>query len=227
MIPGYKFRIVAIVMAFIIMIYATAMLTSETLSSKRPAFPSDPSRIAAPSIGIFDHLAAAISPFGGTIEASRAMMLALQALKSDNEKTPAEQKAINERAQIAVRVALSQAPCDSQIWLALAMLQSRIDQRDPKIIESLKMSYFTAPNDVSLMPVRLVTATLVGATADADFTQVVRGDIRLILTRRPDLRIALSTAYRRGSAKGKALLEEAVSSIDPQFVPALRDEKPN
>src|SRR5258708_12270774 len=182
-------------MAFIMMIYANAMITSETLSSKRPAFLSDPLRITAPSIGIFDDLAAAISPLGGTIEASRAMMLALQALKSDNEKTPAEQKTINERAQIAVREALSQAPCDSQIWLALALLQSRIDRRDPKISESLTMSYFTPPNDVSLMPVWLATPTLVGATFDADFTQLVRGDIRLILTRRPDLWIALSTAY--------------------------------
>jgi hypothetical protein len=227
MISGYKFRIAIVVMAFITMGYSSAAFVSEILSSNRPAFPSDPARIAAPSVSVFEDLAVDISPLGGSVEASHAMILGLQALRSNNDRALEERKALNERAQIAVRAALSLTPYDSQIWLILALLQSQIDPRNARIIESLKMSYFTAPNDIDLMPVRLDAATLFGAITDADLMELVRGDIRLILTRRPDLRVAISNAYRRASAEGKAFLESAVNSIDPKFAATLRGASPN
>jgi hypothetical protein len=49
----------------------------------------------------------------------------------------------------------------------------------------------------------------------------------MILTRRPDLRVAISNAYRRASAEGKTFLEQAVGAIDPQFLPVLRGGKPS
>lgn len=226
MIPGYKFRVSAIVMGLILMMYASATLVSDILSSARPAFPADPSRVAVPSIGSSEALSAAISPLRGPAEGNYAILLGLKALGSGNEKTPAEQGTLNASAQGAARDALSLSPYDAQIWLVLAMLQSRIDQRSPKIAESLMMSYFTAPNDATLMPARLDTSTLFGAVTNPDLAELARGDVRLILTRRPDLRIAIANAYRRGSADGKAFLEQAVGSIDPQFLASLRSGKP-
>ena len=59
--------------------------------------------------------------------------------------------------------------------------------RDPMLIEALKMSYFTAPNDARLMAVRLDLATSSNALADPDLKELARGDVRLILlTRQPD-----------------------------------------
>jgi hypothetical protein len=51
---------------------------------------------------------------------------------------------------------------------------------------------------------------------------LARGDIRLILTRRPDLKVAIINAYRRGSAEGKAYIDEAVRSLDLGFAASLR-----
>jgi hypothetical protein len=46
--------------------------------------------------------------------------------------------------------------------------------------------------------------------------------MRLILTRRPDLKPAITSAYRRGSADGKAYIDEVVQLIDPAFAASLR-----
>ena len=90
------------------------------------------------------------------------------------------------------------------------------------LIEALKMSYFTAPNDARLMAVRLDLATSSNALADPDVRELARGDVRLILLRRPELRPAVASAYRHASTLGKAFLDDAIRSVDPSFLAALR-----
>jgi hypothetical protein len=70
--------------------------------------------------------------------------------------------------------------------------------------------------------VRLSVVTTSTALGDAELRSLASGDIRLVLTRRPDLKGALSSAYRQGSADGKAFIEEAVRSIDAGFAQTLR-----
>src|SRR6202011_564893 len=91
-----------------------------------------------------------------------------------------------------------------------------------EIIEALKMSYFTAPNDVQLMPLRLYTAALSNALSDPDLKELARRDVRLMLIRQPDLKPFVRSAYPRGSSLGKTFLEEPPQSIDPYFVSVLR-----
>jgi hypothetical protein len=70
--------------------------------------------------------------------------------------------------------------------------------------------------------VRLHAATAFDALDDPDVRDLVRGDVRLMLTRMPALRTAVISAYRRASKLGKAFLEEAVQSIDPTFLMELQ-----
>ena len=51
---------------------------------------------------------------------------------------------------------------------------------------------------------------------------VAQRDVRLMLTRRPELRATIVKAYRQASTQGKAFLEQAVQAVDPSFVGALR-----
>ena len=108
----------------------------------------------------------------------------------------------------------------------MALLQAQRDPHNPETVEALKMSYFVAPNNPQLMPVRLDTATLSDALSDPDLKDLVLGDLRLMLLRKPDLRTAVISAYRRSSSLGKKFLEESIQSIDPAFVPTLRGQKP-
>jgi hypothetical protein len=84
------------------------------------------------------------------------------------------------------------------------------------------MSHLTSPADVNLIPARLAILSASTAIADVELRNLARGDIRLILTRRPDLKDAITSAYRRGSAAGKACIEEVVRSLDPGFAASLQ-----
>jgi hypothetical protein len=73
-----------------------------------------------------------------------------------------------------------------------------------------------------LIPARLAILSAATAIADVELKNLARGDIRLILTRRSDLKAAITNAYRRGSVDGKAYIAEVVRSLDPSFAASLQ-----
>jgi hypothetical protein len=216
------FRVVLVALALVLGSYACASALAELGSLDRPAFPMDPRKFNASSLGEPPGWLQAVSPFRSDLEANLALITAIRALQSAREKATAVNGGEYTLALTRVRQSLSVAPYDPELWLALALLQAQRDPRDPVVTEALKMSYFTAPNDARLMPVRLDMATLSDALADPDVKELVRGDVRLMLTRQPDMRAAVVLAYRRASRLGKAFLEESIQSIDPPFLSMLR-----
>ena len=210
-----KFRILLVALALALGSYTLASAVAEMGSSDQPTFPLDPAAISAPSSRVPNWLKV-LAPFRSDLEASNALAAALQAIQSGKKNAPEASIEVL-RAQERVRQVLSIAPYNPELWLALALLQAQRDPRDPLLSEALKMTYFTAPNDAQLMPVRLDTATSFDALADPDVRDLVRGDVRLMLTRTPELRTAVVSAYRRASNLGRTFLEEAVQSIDPSF----------
>jgi hypothetical protein len=215
-----KFRIVAIVVAALILAYAPASLYSEIFSTKRPPLPADPSRITAPKLE--PSLANTISPLRADLEGNRALSLALTALQPGTGPLSAADVQKNMEGEEAIKEVLRQAPYRSELWLVLATLQTQRKTGNKQIIEALKMSYFTAPNDAQLMPLRLYTAAHSDALADGDLKELARGDVRLMLIRQSDLREAVSSAYFAGSNVGRTFIEEAVQSVDPKLVSLLR-----
>jgi hypothetical protein len=218
------FRVTAMVVAVLMMLYSSASLFSEVFSLRRPLLPADPSKIAFQPIELTARWAAAVSPLRSDLDANYAMTLALLALRPDNAALSAPQVQKYAEAQESVVGVLEAAPYNSALWLALALLQ-----RNPKgrqIIEALKMSYFTAPNDAQLMPLRLFAATHSDALSDSDLRELARGDVRLMLTRKADLKTAVVSAFQSASSLGKTFLEESVRSIDPALIPLLRSQKP-
>jgi hypothetical protein len=216
------FRIVLVGLALMTGLYALASTLAETTSLDRVAFPSDPAKINSPWAGEVPGWLAAISPFRSDLEGNHALIDALQVIQAGKRTTGAGAGAENARARARVKQTLSIAPYNPELWLALALLQARSAPRDPTLVEALKMVYFTAPNDARLMPVRLDTATSFDALADPDLKELVRGDVRLMVTRQPELKAAVVSAYRRASKLGKAFLEESVQSIAPSFLATLR-----
>jgi hypothetical protein len=220
-----NFRVALVAISLTIGVYSLASILAD-ISSTRPRFPSDPTKVISPTAEEPPNWPNAISPFRSDLEGSYALSVALHALQSRKEKPATRMAEENVRAEATVKQALSIVPYDSELWLALALLQAQRDPRNPMVAEALKMSYFVAPNDPQLMPVRLDTATLFDALSDPDLKELVLGDLRLMLTRKTDLRTAVVSAYRRASSLGKKFLEESVQSIDPAFVPTLRGQKP-
>jgi hypothetical protein len=221
-----SFRIAAIVLAVLMALYSFTSLFSAFFSLRRPLLPADPSKIASQQIELTARWAAGISLFQADLDANYAMTLALQALRPDNAARSAERVQESVEARENVVAVLKAAPYNSALWVLLALLQAQRSPGGRPIIETLKMSYFTAPTDARLMPLRLYAVARSDALSDPDLQELARGDVRLMLTRKADLKAAVVSAYQRASSLGKTFLEESVRSIDPTFVPVLLSQKP-
>lgn len=127
-----------------------------------------------------------------------------------------------DRVGDTLRPALARAPHDALLWLGLAALETGRAPNSSAGAEPLKMAYFTAPNDARLMAMRLEITTRMSGPIDMQLKQLAEGDVRLMLTRQPDQRAAVVSAYRQASNQGKTLLEDAVRATDPSFLKLLR-----
>jgi len=117
-----------------------------------------------------------------------------------------------EHAREAADRALALAPHNARVWLVLAIINSRLGQNSAA---ALRMSYYTGVSAVELIPLRLDLAVNSKALAEKDFQELVRHDIRTIVTRKPELKPAILTAYRDASPIGRQVLEEMLKEIDP------------
>lgn len=217
--PLMNVRICLITLGLALGCYGLVSAAAELSALPRPAFPSDPTRMAPPAGEVPDWLPA-VPLLRSDLESSHSLIAALQTIQRGKPGSGASSDNMRDRSR--VKRALSLAPYDAELWLALALLESQHDPSGPAMLEALKMTYFTAPNDTRLMPVRLDTATQFDALIDPDLAQLARGDVRLMLARQAELKTAVVLAYRRASKRGKEFLEQAVKAIAPSFVATLR-----
>ncbi|MCP3460095.1 hypothetical protein [Bradyrhizobium sp. CCGUVB23] len=206
-------------LALFIGAYGLALPLAGMIASERPKFPRDPQQAMTAS-SVMPSWASLIAPFDSRVLSSQALNLAFQAIQHGQSATGTGGESDLARSQLTN--ALSRVPYDAELWLALALLEAQRDPSGPATVEALRMAYFTAPNEAELMPVRLDTATRFDALADPDLRELVQGDVRLMLTRQPDQKAAVLSAYRRASSRGKAFLEEAIQTIAPTFLTTLR-----
>jgi hypothetical protein len=213
------FRIATLSMALALGCFAFATIFAEIFTPKTQQFSQD---LADPiSYRSLADWAATAAPLRGDLLADVAMARAAPVLNLGKAPPSLEMMATRERALAVAKQSLSLAPHSSSMWLLVAILQSQ-GQTPDSVAEALKMSYLTSPADVNLIPARLAIVSASAAIGDAELKSLARGDIRLILTRRPDLKPAITDAYRRGSADGKAFIDEVVRSLDPGFAVSLR-----
>ena len=134
---------------------------------------------------------------------------------------------INGEALKSLTRALRYSPHRGDVWLMFAALADRYQWAKYQPGSLLKMSYYTAPNEFALFPLRLnVSLHAKGVVGDAELQDMVRRDISLILTRRPALKPALVAAYRSASPAGKAFAERVITEIDPSYLGILRTGYP-
>ena len=119
--------------------------------------------------------------------------------------------------------ALRFSPYRSDVWLTFALLAERHNWSayDPGAL--LKMAYYTAPNDVELLPERIKLALRLNSTvADLELQDMIKRDVSLIVGRLPALRPALVEAYTSASIDGRRLAERQIAESDPGFLKELR-----
>jgi hypothetical protein len=115
---------------------------------------------------------------------------------------------------------LSNSPHQSRAWLILAVLASRYRTLgvDPK--EAVRMSYYTGPSELELMPLRLWIAAHLDAFSDAELRDFINREVRLLITH--NAKSAIITAYNAAQPAGRQLIEQTVREIDPTAIESLR-----
>jgi hypothetical protein len=118
----------------------------------------------------------------------------------------------------AARRALVYAPFRSEVWLLLAEMAKDYELHAPGAATALTMSYYTAPNNHALTPLRL---SMANAVRDVGLGQLVARDLQIIFNLRP----AVIAAYATASAEGKHVIETVVEETDPSFLTRLKNER--
>jgi hypothetical protein len=107
------------------------------------------------------------------------------------------------------------SPLRGDLWLRLAAVSVETDRSSYDTAGLLKMSYYTAPNDLELFPLRLSVALSRDALVrNIELRDLIKRDIEVILTRQRALTPALMAAYRSASADGKIFAENLMAALD-------------
>lgn len=133
-----------------------------------------------------------------------------------------EQKTALPVASNAFARALRSSPLRGDIWLMLAAASKRNSEQSSTAAK-LKMSYYTAANDLDLLPLRLSVALATDAVVgELEFRDLIKRDVSLLVTHRPAAKPALVAAHRSASADGKIYLEGVISELDPTYLDNMR-----
>jgi len=123
-----------------------------------------------------------------------------------------------EKVRTNAEQALRYSPHDARIWLVLATLDSQFNPRDSRVAALLRMSYYTGANEIELTPLRLLVLARSDALTNDDLKQLVYRDIRNVITRAPQLKYTIITAYREASPVGRGLLNQILAELDPTLL---------
>lgn len=205
----------------------TWLTLADVSHSRRTGLPLDrPSASAASEARASALLAARIGIIRGDLWAEAAFADA-GLLWQDRPAPPDPARAERlDRARTALDKALSLAPANAEGWLFLAELPSASGGADPRVARLLEMTYYTAPNAVELAPWRIERAASSTALSEPTIQDLVRSDIRRVVTRRPQLEPAIVAAYRNASPQNRGLLEALAADVDAGFAQRLRASAP-
>jgi hypothetical protein len=121
---------------------------------------------------------------------------------------------------------LHYSPHRGDVWLMLAAFANR-RPAGYGTGALLKMSYYTAPNELGLLPLRLYVALCSdNVVSEPELREMVKRDVSLVLSRLPALRPALVAAYRTASVDGKIFAERLISEVDPGYLKRIRTQYP-
>jgi hypothetical protein len=199
---------------------AVWILSVELIRPSLPVFPNDAATIeSAAARRNAAGVAAWIGLLRGSLWTAYAMTLAPAPSGEFTDKGASSVAALDSTRTAAVRAA-ELAPHDARAWLLIAEVDSR--GLEHNAAGPLKMSYYTGPNELPLIPMRIKIATGTDAITDSELQILVGGEIRKIITRRPDLKPLIIAAYRSALPEGRRFIESQVSELDPALLASIR-----
>jgi len=166
--------------------------------------------------------AAELSLVRGDLWAEAAIAQSPEPIRSVESRKTAPSTEGVQVARATAEKAATLSPHDARIWLLLAY-QDCLLHREAS--GTLKMSYYTGPDEIVLMPLRLLVATCSDAINDAELQTLVAREIRLIVTHEQNLKPAIVAAYQNATPSGKRFIETVVGDLDSGLMATIRANK--
>jgi hypothetical protein len=216
-----QLRIALVAFAALLALQSIWITLPELIRPSPLAFPREP---GSPEISAFERDRATRA---AELALVRGDLWAEAAIAQSSEQTAKSVESARtapsiERAQAARAVAekaTTLSPHDSRIWLLLASQDCLLHRETSG---ALKMSYYTGPDEVVLMPPRLLVATCSDTINDSELQTFVAGEIRLILTHERHLKPAIVAAYKNATPRGRRLIEAVVGDLDSGLMATIR-----
>lgn len=153
----------------------------------------------------------------------RAGNLASTALSKGNEIAASRPEGGTPTAALnAFADALHYSPLRGDLWLMLAAISKEQRSTGYDLVALLKLSYYTAPNDLALLPLRLTVALSIdSAVGEPELRELIKRDVKIAFANQPALRPALIAAYQSASADGKTFADNLISELDPAYLQSM------
>jgi hypothetical protein len=129
-----------------------------------------------------------------------------------------------ERIRGLTEQAIAFAPYDSRLWLLDAMTYTWLDALNNRTAALLRMSYYTGPNVIELIPERLFLATQSQALGDTEFQELVRHDIQIAVIHKSELMPAIIAAFNNAPLSGKQFIDKTIIELDRSLLPLIHSE---
>jgi hypothetical protein len=220
---GYRwFRSLIFIFATVLACQAFWILAAEFSRPPAIPFPTDPESAAdAATNRSAAHLAAQFGVIRGDLWAEDALTYSDVLRHDEKNSTVAKDSIAIEQARKVAERTLAFAPHDARIWLVLASIDSRFDWLNGKASAALRNSYYTGANETSLIPVRLFLSLSLPVISDSDFQQLVRHDLRTIVTRKPEMKSAIVNAYQYALPEGRQFAQDTLKELEPNLLSNL------
>jgi hypothetical protein len=218
------FRVVVAAWALAIAVFGAWATAAQLMSPQTIFFPSTAAEADALDASRNSAIAAAKIGFvRGDLWTTAAVTGAARLLFEPADRVPEQNaRASSDDVRAIARRGAELSPHDPRIWLTLAAIDFRLGGKPVEIGELLKLSYYTGPNELSLMPLRLTIAVQSHAIDDDELLEsLVPRDIQNLVRQRPDLKSAIALAYKNAVPKGREIIEAALVEADPRFLDTL------
>jgi hypothetical protein len=219
MLSQTRFRLVTIGFAVVLGAQCIWLLLAELSRPGLSQLPTDPQSAAIAAKQRNDaNWAAGIGAIRGDLWAQSAYTYSDLLWASSSSQSDLRQSL--DRAGERVDRAVRYGPHQAGVWLLLAGLAQHHpwSNIDPK--EALRMSYYTGPSELPLIPLRLSVAVHLDDLSDSELQQLARRDLRVLIAHQG--KPAVVQAYQSATPAGKRFIEQAIGETDPTFVDSLR-----
>ena len=208
----------ALVLGIVLAAQAAWILVPELMRPAMPFFPTSASVAGALATRHAEaSLAAAIGWPRGDLWTDKAMTGEAALLSAfENGQASRAQAANGATAETAAKF----APADGRAWLLLAMASARA--HNGQAAAQLKMSYYTAPFNAKLFPLRIEVAAQLPAMPDKELQGFLRDDLKTTLHTAPGMTSAVASAYRAATPPARQFFETALAQVDPKLLARLR-----